>query len=191
MVITRADREQFVRRVLRACAIARAKGAVFNARAAIAQAALESAWGTSLLAARYNNLFGMKAGTAWRGPVTQMPTKEWDGSKYIDVVATWRVYPSWNECLVDYGRFIRDRWWFADALPHADPPHGDGDVYQWLLHLVDRDQPGEMAWATGPDYVRKILRVYQIVVAVADELGEALPVPSTQQILADAKKVVQ
>jgi flagellum-specific peptidoglycan hydrolase FlgJ len=166
VVITRADREQFVRRVLRACAIARAKGAVFNARAAIAQAALESAWGTSLLAARYNNLFGMKAGTAWRGPVTQMPTKEWDGSKYIDVVATWRVYPSWNECLVDYGRFIRD-------------------------HLVDRDQPGEMAWATGPDYVRKILRVYQIVVAVADELGEALPVPSTQQILADAKKVVQ
>lgn len=156
---------RFTSRMRRAIDVARAKGAILNARAAVAQAALESAWGQSLLAARYNNLFGIKAGTTWKGETVELWTYEWYGKRdvqgrpvYEKVMARWRVYPSWNECLVDYSRLIQEAWWFRDALPHADPPHGDGDWIAWLRHLVNRDEPGELAWATSPDYVAKVAR---------------------------------
>lgn len=156
--------QRFVARMTRASDIAKARGAILNRRAAVAQAALESAWGESLLASRYHNLFGVKAGRGWHGPTVDLWTYEWYGKResgkpvYEKVMAKWRVYPSWSECLVDYSRLIQARPWFRDAMPHADPPHGDGDWIRWLSHLVDQDEPGELRWATSPDYVEKVLR---------------------------------
>lgn len=161
------NRNQFVARMITACRIAKQKGAVINTPAAIAQAALESGWGNSLLAAKYNNLFGIKAGKGWTGQTVKLWTREWTGKEYIKVMAPWRVYPSWNECLVDYSRLIQRLWWFKDALPHADKPTGDGNAEQWIARLVDRDQPGELAWATGPSYVAKVM-------AQADQIERVL-----------------
>lgn len=152
------NRVAFVERVQKACAIAKLKGAIINADAVIAQAALESGWGNSSLAEKHNNLFGQKAGTLWTGPTVDLWTREWYGGAYHKVVAKWRVFPSWNECIVDYSKFISERQWFKDALPHADPPDGDGDTRAWIEKLVDVDYPGEMKWATGPDYVTKVMR---------------------------------
>ena len=56
----------------------------------IAQACLESAYGTSELAVQANNLFGIKASN-WSGRVYNKATKEWDGSKYITITAGFRV----------------------------------------------------------------------------------------------------
>lgn len=166
----------FLNRIAAAVDVARKKGAILNARAAVAQAALESGWGTSQLAAKYCNLFGIKAGKGWAGAKVDLPTYEWYGKRdsqgrpvYERVVASWRVYPSWSECLVDYSRLIQDRWWFRDALKHADPPHGDGDWLGWLRHLVDRDEPGELVWATSPDYVTKVARVAETIDQIMKE----------------------
>lgn len=160
----------FLLRIRKAIPIAQAKGAVFNAEAAIAQATLESGWGLSYLTRKANNLFGIKAGTAWAGSVLTLPTLEYRGGRYVREVARWRSYASYNECLVDYARLIAKLPWFRDALPHADPPEGDGDVEQWIAHLVDRDTPGELAWATGPNYVGKVMRVVgEIRLAEAEE----------------------
>ena len=57
----------------------------------IAQACLESAYGTSELAVQANNLFGIKASN-WSGRVYNKATKEWDGSKYITITAGFRAY---------------------------------------------------------------------------------------------------
>lgn len=161
-----SHREAFVERMTQAIKVAKQKRAVLNAEAVVAQAALESGWGQSLLSAKYNNLFGIKAGRAWTGPTVGLWTYEWRGERdaqgkpiYRRELAQWRVYPSWNECLVDYSALIATRRWFRDALPHADPPHGDGDANAWVAHLVDRDEPGELAWATGPDYVAKVMNL--------------------------------
>jgi flagellum-specific peptidoglycan hydrolase FlgJ len=148
-----------VERMEAAITVARAKGAVLNRLAVIAQAALESGWWRSRLCVDYNNLFGIKAGSSWTGPVVALQTVEWNGTAYIPTTARWRVYPSWNECLVDYSQLVQRLWWFRDALPYADPPHGNGDYVEWLAHLVDRDTPGELTWATGPRYVEKCVRV--------------------------------
>lgn len=148
---------EFVARAEKAAVIAKAKGAIINTEAVIAQAALESGWGNSLLALKYNNLFGMKAGTLWTGPAVSLWTFEYWSGRYHKVMATWRVYPSWNECMVDYSRFIHEREWFKDAEPHADPPFGDGNAYGWIEKLVDSDYAGEYKWATAPDYVNKVM----------------------------------
>jgi flagellum-specific peptidoglycan hydrolase FlgJ len=157
---------QFVERMKKAVQIAKQKGAILNTEAVIAQAALESGWGNSLLAAIHNNLFGIKAFrdakgnlVGWSGPTVKYWTFEQDRvtKKYVPVLAEWRVYPSWNECLVNYSEIIKTRWWFQDALPHADPPHGDGNAKMWIYRLVDTDQPGELRWATSLDYVEKVI----------------------------------
>lgn len=150
-------------RFLAAVRIAKQKKAVLNSRAAMAQAALESGWFRSDLCRKHNNLFGVKAGKGWAGPTVMLWTAEYDKTTktYYRVPASWRVYPSWNEALVDYARLIAKLWWFKDALPFADPPHGDGDVLQWIAHLVDRDLPGELPWATGPRYVEKVMLCHQ------------------------------
>jgi len=167
------SKRAFVSRMLKACEIAKQKGAVLNTEAVIAQAALESGWGRSKLAAVQNNLFGIKAASDWTGPVVTYKTFEWRNGRYVEEVARWAVFPSWNECLVYYSSLIRARRWFQDALPHADLPAGDGDARAWIFRLVDQDYPGELKWATSPDYVNKVIdRVGYEIAVIRKEIDE-------------------
>lgn len=161
----------FIERIGKAVTIAKQKGAILNREAVIAQATLESGWGRSLLTQRHNNLFGIKAGSSWKGKTVLYLTEEWTGTNYITVRARWRVYPSYNECLVDYSHLIHRLWWYQDSLPFADPPQGNGDMREWLRHLVDRDLPGELTWATGPNYVVKVMNVHHQIRAMAKKGG--------------------
>jgi flagellar protein FlgJ len=160
-------RREFVERMEKAIAIAKEKGARVNGLAIIAQAALESDWGTSELARTAHNLFGIKIGKDWKGPVLELPTWEFSEERgWYRVVARWRKYPSWNECIVDYSNIIASRRWFQDALPYADPPDGNGEPESWLRPLLpDVDEHG---WATDPDYLAKVRRVGQELAAVSD-----------------------
>lgn len=79
----------------------------------MAQAILESGWGSSTLSAPpYHQLFGIK-GTNFSGTTITMPTKEWvkdssytAGGYYITVNAEFRVYPSYNEAFKDQANFL-------------------------------------------------------------------------------------
>jgi flagellar protein FlgJ len=147
---------EFVARITRAIEIAKQKGAALNAQAVMAQAALETGWGRSIPAANgrcSNNLFGIKAGSSWTGPVVITETSEFINGQWIRTTARWRAYPSWNECLVDYARIIAAR--YPQALRHADAPHGTGDAEDWIRALVS----GQYKWATDPNYVSKVIRV--------------------------------
>lgn len=150
------SRQAFLERLEQAILIAKQKGAVLNTQAVMAQAAHESGWGARIPQAEglcSNNLFGIKAGVSWIGPTITTRTQEWDGSQYITTTAKWRVYPSWNECLVDYSRLIQRL--YRPCLPHADAPRGDGNASAWIRGLV----AGPYRWATDPKYVSKVLGV--------------------------------
>lgn len=69
----------------------------------ISQAVLESNWGQSTLALKFNNLFGIKADSSWKGSRITMDTSE-----YYDktVSANFRAYKSITESINDYGSFI-------------------------------------------------------------------------------------
>ena len=60
----------------------------------IAQGAVESDWGRSSLATRYNNYFGIKAGSNWTGKTVNMQTGEVFDGVNVSISSNFRVYPS-------------------------------------------------------------------------------------------------
>jgi flagellar protein FlgJ len=69
----------------------------------IAQAALESGWGSRV---RGNNLFGIKADKSWTGPTVDVPTHEVVNGERIAITDKFRAYPSWADCLQDRAQFF-------------------------------------------------------------------------------------
>lgn len=73
----------------------------------LAQAALESGWGTSTLSTQANNFFGMKA-TGWTGATYSVKAAEQDGNgKTYYIVAPFRKYISYQASFDDYGLKMR------------------------------------------------------------------------------------
>ena len=73
----------------------------------IAQAILESGWGSSVLASKYNNYFGLKCGGAWKGKSVNMATQE----EYTVGVMTcirdnFRVFDDFDDGIRGYFEFI-------------------------------------------------------------------------------------
>lgn len=97
--------DQFIA-AISAAAQASAKTTKVPASFVVAQAALESAWGTSRLSLEGKNLFGVKADKGWKGPVITMPTREFVGGKWITVLAPWRKYATWLDCINDHADFF-------------------------------------------------------------------------------------
>lgn len=75
--------------------------------AIIAQAILESGWGSSLLAKSYN-FFGMKCGSSWKGKVVGMSTQEQlpNGNYYTIKNEAFRAYNSVEDGINGYFDFI-------------------------------------------------------------------------------------
>lgn len=108
-----------------------------------AQAALESGWGTSSLASKYNNLFGIK------GAGVSLPTTEfYDGKTPVGIVDNFRVYPNWNTSILDYGGFLTN---------YGRKPNR----YDGALGLTNATAQITEIWragyATDPQYVQKIV----------------------------------
>ena len=145
--------ESFINSVYEAAVKVRQKGRKINPAIVAAQGALESGYGRSGLATSHRNLFGIKAGKDWQGKVAEMPTSEWDGSRYYRTVARWRVYPSWEDCIDDYASIIERLNWYKDAAACPDDP-------QCYLNglLKTASEPG---WATDPEYASKVMRIAQ------------------------------
>lgn len=74
----------------------------------LAQAILESGWGTSSLASEPNyNLFGIKGD--YNGQTVEMDTLEDKGNQdYYQIKAEFRKYPSYAESLEDYAALIKN-----------------------------------------------------------------------------------
>lgn len=73
----------------------------------IAQACCESAYGTSSLASKYFNFFGMKAGTTWKGKSVNLSTKEeYQAGTLTSIKANFRVYDSMEAGVKGYFDFI-------------------------------------------------------------------------------------
>jgi len=146
-----AERRTFLASIERyALEAARAYGIPVVPRAVAAQAALESDWGRSQLAREGNNLFGIKAGSSWHGPVLELPTWEVVDGQRVKTTARFRRYEDFEDAVRDYVRIIGRLDWYQDAREAARY----GDPYGFAYGLEARGEPG---WATDPRYAKKIL----------------------------------
>lgn len=108
--------------------------------ALIAQAALESNWGRSVLAKDYNNLFGIKAGSTWTGKTVNMATKEVFDGVETSINSNFRVYDSWKDSIRDRNKLISSSPRYKAAL-NAETP----------LQQIEGLKAG--GYATAPNYV--------------------------------------
>jgi flagellar protein FlgJ len=146
-------RRDFVDRMM-PLAEAAARELGVSPRSVIAQAALETGWGTSQPAdatGGSHNYFGIKAGQGWQGERVSADTTEFRGGVAGTERAQFRAYGSVAENMNDYVRLLGSSPRYAAALNTGD------DVRAFATAL----QRG--GYATDPGYADKI-------VAVADQV---------------------
>ena len=97
-------------------AIASAAISKIPASFTIAEAALESAWGTSLLATKGHNLFGVKADKSWHGDTLSIRTREYYTGRWDFVNALWRKYSDWLGSITDHAKFLTTNKRYAAAF---------------------------------------------------------------------------
>jgi len=118
----------------------------------LAQAALETGWGRSLIknsnGSNSFNLFNIKADKAWHGKQAQVPTLEFEQGIAKKVNAGFRSYASFQESLQDYVDFIKSNPRYGDALKQA----GNGERYLYELQRA--------GYATDPNYANKVMSIY-------------------------------
>lgn len=137
--------EQFVKIMVEKCQ-SRCQAAKLLPSLCIAQACLESAYGTSELAVQANNLFGIKQGSGWKGAVYSKATKEWDGSKYITITAPFRKYDTMVACVEDYIAKLTGMERYKNLV-------GCTDIATACKYIR------EDGWATSPTYTENLLKV--------------------------------
>lgn len=112
----------------------------------VAEGALESAWGTSRLAAEGFNLFGVKADPSWHGAVLTMPTREFSGGNWIVVPAKWRKYDNWQGSIDDHAAFLLGNPRYQGAFDCTT-----GATFARAVAAA--------GYATDPDYASKIVSI--------------------------------
>lgn len=143
-----AIQDQFLEKAVEA---ARAAGHLFPEYAAC-EAALESGWGMSHLAAEANNLFGQKqahpplAGTE----TVSLPTREYLHGAWVSVQANWVKFADWAAC-------FRERMALLHLLSAAYPN------YRAALQAPTGEQfitEVSKTWSTDPSRAGKVLAVH-------------------------------
>lgn len=77
------------------------------ASAAIAQACLESAYGTKELATKYHNYFGMKCGSSWTGAsVNKKTMEEYTPGTMTQILDDFRAFPDMETGVRGYYDFL-------------------------------------------------------------------------------------
>lgn len=76
--------------------------------AIIAMAIIESNYGRSTLAAKYNNLFGMKCGSSWKGGSVNLTTKEeYTPGTLTTIRDNFRIYPDLYSGIKGHFEFLQ------------------------------------------------------------------------------------
>ena len=137
-------------------------------RAILAQAALETGWGKSIIrhadGSSSYNLFNIKAGSRWQGEQVGKQTLEYRNGVTVREQASFRSYASLEECFVDYTAFLQNSGRYRDALEHG----GDGSQFA--------EQLQKAGYATDPAYAGKIKRILNSDLLV--QAGEGLNLPA-------------
>ena len=129
----------------------------------VSQAAHESAWGRREIRAADGtpsfNLFGIKAGSSWKGKVAEATTTEVVDGVARKVVARFRAYGSHAEAFADYAKLIATSPRYRDVAASAGSAQGFAQGLQ------------RAGYATDPAYADKLTRVINTTLRLARGLA--------------------
>ncbi|URZ87954.1 glycoside hydrolase family 73 protein [Floricoccus penangensis] len=117
----------------------------------MAQAILESNFGQSDLASKYNNLFGVKAGTTDKH--IKLETKEYIDGKWITIKDDFAWYDSWSDSIIAHAKLMRegvdwDKNLYEDVIA--------ADNYKDAAKSIE-----DAGYATDPTYADKLIEVIE------------------------------
>ncbi|CDZ92980.1 flagellar assembly peptidoglycan hydrolase FlgJ [Pseudomonas saudiphocaensis] len=119
----------------------------------VAQAALETGWGKSMIrqkdGSNSHNLFGIKA-TGWQGASATVMTTEYVNGKATRERAGFRAYDSFEQSFNDYVRLLESNGRYQKAIQVAST---SGDSERFVNELQ------RAGYATDPQYARKINQI--------------------------------
>ena len=125
----------------------------------VSQAALETGWGRKEIRHADGtpsfNLFGIKAGAHWKGPVAEVTTTEYSHGVAHKATARFRAYGSYAESFADYARLMKQSPRYqaavAGAAGRAGPASDTAAAFAQGLQKA--------GYATDPLYADKLTRV--------------------------------
>ncbi len=121
--------------------------------ALVAQSALETGWGKHIprnaQGQSSNNLFGIKAGSGWKGQTVSVATREFIGGQEKTLTQTFRAYSSVDESIKDYAALMQSDPRYQQALRVGKDPE------KYVQALQDA------GYATDPNYGRKLVGIMQ------------------------------
>lgn len=139
--------ESFVRQ-LRPIAEKVSEDSGVPSRVMLAQAALETGWGSRMIEGEgkgaSHNLFGIKADERWNGDQVTVDTSEYREGVRLNEKADFRAYSDYESSFRDYAGFLKSNPRYEQVLGKADDPD------QFAQALQDA------GYATDPAYGRKI-----------------------------------
>ncbi|MDB5979389.1 MAG: flgJ [Pseudomonas sp.] len=117
----------------------------------VAQAALETGWGKSIMRSQdgsnSHNLFGIKAQGGWQGPEARAITSEFRDGQMVKETADFRSYDSYADSFHDLVTVLQSNNRYQGVLKSADNP------VQFAKELQ------KAGYATDPDYASKISQI--------------------------------
>jgi peptidoglycan hydrolase FlgJ len=117
----------------------------------VAQAAHESGWGRHEIKHRdgstSHNVFGIKAGPGWKGPVAEVTTTEYVNGQATKVKAKFRAYGSYEEAFTDYARMMKNNPRYSKVVAQGSSAEG-------FAHGLQK-----AGYATDPAYADKLTRM--------------------------------
>lgn len=117
----------------------------------VAQAALETGWGKSVMRSNSggssHNLFGIKAGSSWQGDQARAITSEFRGGQMVKETASFRSYGSYADSFHDLVSTLQNNDRYQDVVKAADNPE------QFVKELQ------KAGYATDPNYATKIASI--------------------------------
>ena len=117
----------------------------------VAQAALETGWGKSIMrqqdGSSSHNLFGIKATGNWNGGQARAITSEFRDGKMVKETAAFRSYDSFADSFHDLVSLLQNNNRYKEVVNSADNPE------QFVKELQ------KAGYATDPDYASKISQI--------------------------------
>lgn len=124
----------------------------------LGQAALESGWGKREInnadGSSSHNLFGLKAGSSWKGEVAEVMTTEYRNGVAYKQVEKFRAYPSYTAAFNDYANMIANNPRYAGVLQQGGNAAG-------MAQEIQRS-----GYATDPNYAAKLTKVMAMLGSV-------------------------
>ncbi len=144
-VLGNTPQERFIASIAEAAVVSQDRTGV-PASVTIAQAILETYWGSSRLAREANNYFGIKAQTRL-GSAGSVSFDVWEviGGRNVVRSEPFRAYNTIAESFVDHGRFFVENGRYAAAMAARNDP-------QQFAREINR-----AGYATDPGYASKLI----------------------------------